>query len=298
MIGNTKEAYMNINLNNGIQLPAIGLGVLGRDEPQLVSSAVHTALRTGYKLIDTAASYGNERQVGEGIRQSGVRRSDIFITTKLWLTNYGYESALKACDVSLRKLGLEYVDLYLLHWPMPSNFKATVEAYRATEKLLADGKVRAIGVSNFSPAQLAMLMKSASVVPAVNQIELHPRFTQEKLRAAHAQLGVVTQSWSPLGGSIRRASKPDPLEDPAITVLSDKYHKTPAQIILRWHIDHGFSAIPKSFKAERIAENFDVFDFSLSPEDVRSIDAMDTGVRSGPNPEDVHRTTFPITIDD
>jgi diketogulonate reductase-like aldo/keto reductase len=289
---------MNITLNNGIKLPALGLGVLGRDAPELVSDAVHTAIKSGYRLIDTAAAYGNERQVGDGLRRSGVQRSELFITTKLWLTNYGYESALKACDTSLRKLGLDYIDLYLLHWPMPSDFRATLESYRAAEKLLAEGKVRAIGVSNFSPANLDALMKNARIVPAVNQVELHPRFTQTELRAAHRRLGIVTQSWSPLGGSVRRASQPDPLEDPLVKQLAAKYRKKSSQIILRWHIEHGFSAIPKSFRAERIAENFDIFDFSLTREDIASIDAMDTGTRSGPNPQEVHAGTFPIRVDD
>ena len=290
---------MNIKLNNGVEIPALGLGVLGRDAaPGVVANSVQAAVQDGYRLIDTAAAYGNEREVGEGVRRAGISRKEIFITTKLWLTDYGYESALKACDVSLRKLGIDYVDLYLLHWPMPSDFKATTESYRAAEKLLADGKARAIGVSNFSPAHLASLMQSATIVPAVNQIELHPRFSQKAHRAAHERLGIVTQSWSPLGGSVRRASQPDPLEDPTILALAAKYRKTPAQIILRWHLDHGFSAIPKSFRPERIAENLGALGFALSPADLVEIDGLDTGDRSGPNPDDVHATTFPISVGD
>jgi diketogulonate reductase-like aldo/keto reductase len=291
-----------ITLNNGVEMPAIGLGVLGRETPELVTGAVEAAIAVGYRLIDTAASYGNELQVGEGIRRSGIDRSKMFVTTKLWLSKYGYESALRAFDASLRRLGFDYVDLYLLHWPLPSNFGATIESYRAAEKLLADGRVRAIGVSNFSPAHLKALMERAGTTPAVNQVELHPLFTQRELRDAHQRLGIVTQAWSPLGGSVRRFADPkkaiDPLHHPTIVRLAAKYKKTPAQVVLRWDIDHGFSSIPKSFRAERIVENFDIFDFALTAEDVAAIDALDMGTRAGPDPDAVHATTFPITVED
>lgn len=291
-----------ITLNNGAKMPALGLGVLGRETRELTTGAVEAAIANGYRLIDTAAAYLNERQVGEGLVRSGIDRSEMFITTKLWLSEYGYESALRAFDASLRRLGLDYIDLYLLHWPVPSDFKATVASYRAVEKLLAEGRARAIGVSNFNPTHLKTLMEHSDVMPAVNQVELHPCFLQQELRETHARLGIVTQAWSPLGGSVRRAADPskagDPLEDPTIAALAEKFGKTPAQVVLRWHMEHGFSAIPKSFRPERIAENFDIFDFTLTGEDIAAIDALDTGMRRGPDPEVVHATTFPIKIED
>jgi diketogulonate reductase-like aldo/keto reductase len=290
-----------ITLNNGVQMPALGLGVLGRETRELTAGAVESALRAGYRLIDTAASYLNERDVGEGLRRSGIPRADVFITTKLWLTDYGYDRAQRAFDASARRLGLDYVDLYLLHWPVPSDFESTIASYRAVEKLLADRRVRAIGVSNFSEVHLRHLLEHASVVPAVNQVELHPRFIQRSLCDAHSKLGIVTQAWSPLGGSIRRFGDArkvgDPLEDPTVVALAAKYRKTPAQIVLRWHLDHGYSAIPKSFHAERIVQNYDVFDFVLAADEVAALDALDTGARSGPDPEVVTATTFPIKVE-
>jgi diketogulonate reductase-like aldo/keto reductase len=291
-----------VTLNNGTKMPAIGLGVLGRDTPDLVAPAVEQAIATGYRLIDTAASYRNEKQVGEGIERSGIDRSEVFVTTKLWLTQYGYEEALRGFDASLRRLRLDYVDLYLLHWPLPSNFEATIQSYRAAEKLLKDGRARAIGVSNFSPGHLRKLLEHAETMPAVNQIELHPFFNQRVAREAHARLGIRTQAWSPLGGSVRLFGHPsnsgEPLVNSAITALAKKHSKTPAQIILRWHIEHNICVIPKSFRAARIVENFDVFDFTLSAKEVAEIDALDTGIRSGPDPEVVHATTFPISVED
>jgi diketogulonate reductase-like aldo/keto reductase len=291
------EESPRITLNNGIRMPALGLGVLDRANRESTAAAVAAAIAHGYRLIDTAASYLNERQVGEGLARSGIERSRMFITTKLRPADYGYESALRAFEASLRRLGLAYVDLYLLHWPVPSDFDATVASYRAAEKLLSEGRVRAIGVSNFSPTHLKQLMERAGTVPAVNQVELHPLFIQQPLRAAHARLGIVTEAWSPLGGSQRQGAR-NPLEHPTVIALARKYGKTPAQVVLRWHIDHGGVAIPKSFSAERIAENFDIFDFSLTEADVATIDAIDTGVRSGPDPEVVHAQTFPVKIED
>jgi diketogulonate reductase-like aldo/keto reductase len=290
-----------IKLNNGVEMPALGLGVLGRETLALTSGAVQIALDVGYRLIDTAASYLNERDVGEALARSGVPRDELFVTTKLWLTDYGYDRALRAFDASLRKLGLKYIDLYLLHWPLPSDFESTVGAYRAAETLLAEGRVRAIGVSNFGATHLANLLERAKVTPAVNQVELHPRFIQRDLRDVHASLGIVTQAWSPLAGSLRRFSDPnkqgDPLEHPTVIALASKYGKTPAQVVLRWHIDHGFSAIPKSFHRGRIASNFDIFDFSLTKDEMASIDALDAGARSGPDPEVVTATTFAIKVE-
>jgi len=292
-----------LTLNNGVEMPALGLGVFLSSQEQ-TAGAVENAIRNGYRLIDTAAAYLNERQVGEGIRRSGIDRAELFITTKLWMTDYGYESTLRALDVSLRKLGLKYVDLYLLHWPVPTDFEKTIDSYRAAEKSLSDGKARAIGVSNFSPVHLKNLMDRTKVVPAVNQVELSPFFIQLELREVHQRLGIATQSWSPIGGVYSRNPKaaPDaaksPLEAPAILRLASKYGKTPAQIVLRWHVDHGLSAIPKSVRPERIAENIDIFDFTLTKDEIAQIDALETGIRAGANPETVHAGTWPIKIDE
>jgi 2,5-diketo-D-gluconate reductase A len=289
-----------IELDNGVEMPALGLGVFLSPRDR-TAEAVETAIESGYRLFDTAAAYNNERQVGEGIRRSGIDRADVFVTTKLWLFDYGYESALRAFDASLRRLGVDYVDLYLLHWPVPTDFAATVDAYRAAEKLLGEGRSRAIGVSNFEPHHLANLIAQTGVVPAVNQVELHPYFIQEDVRAANARHGVVTQSWSPIGGVYDRNRQGEgtrPLENPVILDLASKYGKTPAQVILRWHVDHGLSAIPKSVTASRIAENIDVFDFALAPDEIAAIDALDTGVRAGTDPEKADAGSFQVTIDD
>lgn len=290
-----------IALNNGVEMPALGLGVY-QSSSEETTGAVETAIADGYRLIDTAAAYFNERQVGEGIRRSGIDRSEIFVTTKLWISDYGYDSALRAFDVSLRKLGLDYLDLYLLHWPMPSDFDTTVASYQAAKKLLAEGRVRAIGVCNHSAKHLENLIDRTEVVPAVNQVELHPFFIQRELRDAHSRLGIVTQAWSPLGGvNVYAPADPNavknPLEHPVIVALAARYGKTPAQVMLRWHIEHGFSAIPKSVRPERIAENIDIFDFKLTPEEITAIDAIDTGVRGGPDPEVVDTKMFSLSIE-
>jgi diketogulonate reductase-like aldo/keto reductase len=291
-----------LTLNNGVRMPAFGLGVF-RSSPEETAKVVEVAIANGYRLIDTAAAYLNERQVGEGIVRSGINRSEMFIATKLWMSDYGYERALRAFDSSRRKLGLDYLDLYLLHWPVPSDFEATVASYRAAEKLLSGGQVRAIGVSNFNPQHLQTLMDRTDVVPAVNQVELHPFFIQRDLRDTDSRLGIVTQSWSPLGGiNVRRAADPsaakNPLGHPTVIRLAAKYRRTPAQIVLRWHMDHGLSAIPKSVRPERIAENIAIFDFALTGADMAAIDEIDTGVRGGPDPEVVDAKTFPIKIED
>ncbi|MFD7283487.1 aldo/keto reductase [Streptomyces sp. NPDC059862] len=284
-----------IMLNNGVRMPALGLGVF-QSPPEETVPAVEAALQIGYRLIDTAA-YGNEKEVGEGIRRSGLDRSEVFVTTKLWLSDYGYESALRAFDTSLGKLGLDYLDLYLLHWPVPSTFEATVASYRAAEKLLAEGRVRAIGVCNHNPAHLRTLTEQTEVVPAVNQVELHPYFVQREVREADAGHGIVTQSWSPLGGvnvywDGGRNKAKNPLEHPTVGEIAARYGKTPAQVILRWHLEHGLSAIPKSVKAHRIAENFDIFDFTLTAGEVASINTIDTGVRGGPDPDGARRSSY------
>lgn len=290
-----------LTLNNGVRMPALGLGVY-QASPEDTVVAVEAALSCGYRLIDTAAAYGNEREVGEGIRRSRLSRAEVFVTTKLWISDYGHDQALVAFDASLRRLGLDYVDLYLLHWPMPTEFERTVDAYKATERLLADGRARAIGVCNHSPQHLAAVIDRTGVVPAVNQVELHPYFTQRAIRDADHRHGVITQSWSPIGG-VYVYQPHDPadvknvLEDPVIAELAAKHGKTPAQVILRWHLEHGLSAIPKSVRPARIAENFDVFDFALAPDEVAVVDALDTGVRGGPDPELVDTAMFPFAVD-
>ncbi|MFK0174193.1 aldo/keto reductase [Streptomyces sp. NPDC090306] len=287
-----------LTLNNGVQMPALGLGVY-QSAPEETTDAVLAALNGGYRLIDTAAAYFNERQVGEAIARSDVDRSDIFLTTKLWISDYGYDSALRAFDVSLRKLGVEQLDLWLLHQPLPSDFEKTIAAYKAAERLLADGRVRAIGVSNQTPKELDELISRTGIVPAVNQIQVHPYYSQGEWRRANDHHGILTQSWSPLGGSyIYGDAETNPLEDPVVIALADKHAKTPAQIVLRWHLEHGFSAIPKSVKAHRIAENFNVFDFTLEPEEVEAIDALDTGVRGGPDPDSLNLDNYGFPIDE
>jgi len=298
----TMRADDTIALNNGARLPRLGFGVF-RSSPDETAAAVDAALAHGYRLIDTAAAYLNEPEVGQAIARSGIARGELFVQTKLWISDYGYDSALRAYGVSLRKLGLEAVDLYLLHQPMPNEWERTVQAYRAAETLLAEGRVRAIGVSNFSAEHLDRLLARSRVVPAVNQVELHPFFVQRELRAVHDRLGIVSQAWSPLGGvNVYMPKDPaapkNPLTHPVVVAVAAKYGRTPAQVVLRWHIDHGFSAIPKSVKPARIAENVDVFDFTLTSDDVAAIDALDTGVRGGPDPERIDTTLYTKTIPD
>lgn len=293
----------SIKLNGGIDMPALGLGVF-LSPPEQTANAVEAAIRCGYRLIDTAAAYLNERQVGEGIARSGIDRTAVFVTTKLWMTDYGYERALRAFEASLRRLAMDYVDLYLLHWPVPSDFDATVAAYRAMEKLLADGRTRAIGVCNFRPRHLQALIDRSEVVPAVNQVELHPFFIQRNVRDEDARHGIATQSWSPIGGVYNRnpqrapSEAKSPLQHPTVLNLAAKYRKTAAQVVLRWHIDHGLSAIPKSVHPDRIAENFDIFDFALSADEIASIDRLDTGKRAGSDPDTVNAQSFHIKIED
>lgn len=289
-----------VTLNNGVTMPALGLGVF-QSPPDETTAAVETALRDGYRLIDTAAAYDNEREVGEGIRRSGVARDEIFVTTKLWMSDYGFDGAHAGFDGCLRRLGLDVIDLFLLHQPVPTHFEDTIGAYKAMETFLADGRARAIGVSNFSAELLRELVDRTDVVPAVNQVEVHPYFTQPELREVHAELGVVTQAWSPLGGVLTYMPGTEegrgPLTDPLIVELAERYGKTPAQVVLRWHIERGVSAIPKSVKPHRIAENLDVFDFTLAADEVAAIDALNTGVRGGPDPAMLSLETYPKIVD-
>ncbi|RKG88221.1 aldo/keto reductase [Corallococcus terminator] len=286
----------SIPLNNGVQMPALGLGVF-QSPPAETVGAVEAALRTGYRLIDTAAAYFNEREVGEGIRRSGIARDAVFIETKVWINDYGYEATLHAFDKSARKLGVERLDLLLLHQPLSSAFDRTLEAYRALEKLLADGRVRAIGVSNFMPEHLERLLSAASVVPAVNQIEVHPYFQQTALQRVHEKHGIATQAWSPIGGIIAYGGREKtPFDDPTLLGIARQYGKSAAQVMLRWHLQKGRSAIPKSVKPARIDENFDVFDFELTREQVAAIDALDTEVRGGPDPDSITLANYSRAI--
>lgn len=276
-----------LTLNNGIEIPALGLGVF-QSSPEETAGAVQAALRRGYRLIDTAAAYLNERQVGEGIRASGIDRAEVFIETKVWISDYGYEATLHAFEKSARKLGLEQIDLLLLHQPLPSAFERTLESYRALERLLEQGRVRAIGVSNFMPEHLERLLAESSVVPAVNQIEMHPYFQQRALQRLNAEHGILSQAWSPIGGiTSYRDSERSAFADPTLLEIGRRHGKSAAQIMLRWHLQEGRSAIPKSVHAARIAENFDVLDFELSREEIAAIAALETGVRGGPEPEHV-----------
>jgi 2,5-diketo-D-gluconate reductase A len=286
-----------VSLNNGVQMPALGFGVF-QTPPEQTVAAVQTALTTGYRHVDTAAAYGNEREVGEAIRRfldrSPLGRSEVFVETKVWITDYGYDETLHAFDKSAAKLGIDQIDLLILHQALPGEFELSIDAYRALEKLLADGKVRAIGVSNFMPDHLARLMDATSVVPAVNQIEVHPYFRQSDLLAVDAEHRILSQAWSPIGGitHYRDGSHGSTLEDPVINQIADEHAKSPAQVMLRWHLQQGRQAIPKSVTPSRIAENFDIFDFHLTTGQLTAIDALDTGVRGGPEPEQITREAF------
>ncbi|MBP3081783.1 aldo/keto reductase [Mycolicibacterium fortuitum] len=264
-----------VTLNDGNSIPQVGLGVW-QTPAEETERAVTAALQAGYRHIDTAAAYRNEAETGRGLANSGVPREDVFLVTKLWNSDQGYDSTLTAFDASVERLGVDYLDLYLIHWPVPAN-NAYVDTFKAFAHLHDQGRIRSIGVSNFAPEHLTVLIDSTGIVPAVNQIELHPLLPQHELRELHARLGIATEAWSPLGqGSL--------LADPVITGIAERHGKTPAQVLIRWHIHLGNIVIPKSVKPERIVSNFDVFDFDLDESDMSAIASLQTDTRLGPDP--------------
>ena len=278
----------NYTLNNGVEMPVLGFGVF-QTPPAETRDAVRAALDAGYRHIDTAAAYGNEREVGEAIHASDVDRADVFVETKIWLNDFGYDETLNGFEKSAGKLGVDQLDLLILHQAWPAEFDRTLGAYRALETLLEQGKVRAIGVSNFMVDHLTRLLEVASVVPAVNQIEVHPYFQQREVQDFGTEHGILNQAWAPIGGITfyRDSGHTSTLEDPVIGAVAANHGKSPAQVMLRWGLQEGRQVIPKSTKPGRIAENIDVFDFELSVDELASIDALDTGKRGGPAPEDV-----------
>lgn len=268
-----------VTLNNGVEIPQLGFGVFQVPD-DATAAAVTAALETGYRSIDTAAVYGNEAGVGRALAASGLPRDELFVTTKLWNADQGYDATLRAFDASLAKLGLDHVDLYLIHWPAPAR-DLYGESWRALERLAGEGRIRAAGVSNFQSGHLLRLMGDSTLIPAVNQIELHPGLQQAELRTFHAEHGIATEAWSPLAqGAV--------LDDPSIGDLAARYGRSPAQVVLRWHLQLGNIVIPKSVTPARIRENFDVFDFALTDEEMRALAALDRGLRTGPHPDELN----------
>ncbi|GAA1557323.1 aldo/keto reductase [Kribbella lupini] len=267
-----------ITLNNGVEMPQLGFGVFQVPDDE-TTAAVTAALEAGYRSIDTAAAYQNEAGVGKALADSGIDRSDLFVTTKLWNADQGYDETLKAFERSRSLLGLEYVDLYLIHWPAPALGKY-VDSWRALEKLTTDGLVRAIGVSNFQPSHLDKLAETASIVPAVNQIELHPYLQQAEVRAYDEEHGIATEAWSPLakGGSL--------LGEPVVQAIAERLGRTAAQVVLRWHLQLGTIVIPKSVTPARIAENLDAFGFELTDADLAELAKLERDERTGPHPDE------------
>lgn len=268
--------WPNVTLHNGVVMPQLGYGVfkIGNEE---TARCVRDAVAAGYRSIDTAMVYGNEPGTGEGIKTCGVPREELFITTKVWNADHGYEATLAAFEQSLKNMGLSYLDLYLIHWPVPQK-GLYVETWRALEKLYRDGRVRAIGVSNFNISHLETLQKECSIIPMINQVELHPFFNQAELRAYLKEHAILAEAWGPLAQGNRT-------DDETLVSIASAYGKSVQQIMLRWHLQHGVIAIPKSTKPERMKENTEVFDFVLSAEDMARIDGLTTGVRFGPDPE-------------
>ncbi|MGO4806907.1 aldo/keto reductase [Arthrobacter sp. 2MCAF15] len=268
-------AIPTVTLNNGVQMPQLGFGVFQVSDDD-TTAAVSAALAAGYRSIDTAAIYGNEAGTGRALAESGIARDELFITSKLWIEDLGYDATLAAYESSLDKLGLDYLDLYLIHWPAPGLGKYA-DSWLALEKLLADGQVRAIGVSNFLPEHLQTLIDLGGTVPAVNQVELHPALQQRDIGAFNAAYGIATEAWSPLAqGAL--------LEDPAILDIASRHGRSPAQVILRWHLQQGRIIIPKSVTPSRISDNLDVFGFDLSADELAVVDGLERDGRTGPHP--------------
>ncbi|SFB58936.1 Aldo/keto reductase [Amycolatopsis marina] len=268
----------DVTLNNGVSMPQLGFGVFQVPDKE-TTDAVTSALQAGYRSIDTAAIYGNEAGVGKAIADSDLSRDELFVTSKLWNGEQGYDSTLRAFDATLDKLGLDTLDLYLIHWPTPERDRY-VDTWKAFGKLYADGRIRAIGVSNFQPAHLDRIITETGVVPAVNQIELHPQLQQAELREFHAKHGIATEAWSPL------AQGGDLLGNESVLTLAEKHGRSAAQVILRWHLQLGNVVIPKSVTPSRIRENFAVFDFALDDSDLVTLSELDEGKRVGPNPDE------------
>ena len=268
------------DLNIGIPIPQLGLGTY-QMPADITKDLVLAAFELGYRHVDTARAYGNEQGVGQAVRESGLPRSEVFVTTKLWNVGHGYDTAMRTFEESMQLLGLDVLDLYLIHWPVPA-IDRYVDTWRAFEQLLADGRVRAIGVSNFEPEHLKRLVDETQTVPAVNQIELHPYLQQRELRALHDELGIATEAWSPLalGGAM--------LSDEVLVRIAEKHGRTPAQIVLRWHTQLGNVVIPKSVRPSRMAENAAIFDFSLDEDDMTAIESLDRDGRIGAHPDDVN----------
>jgi 2,5-diketo-D-gluconate reductase A len=272
----------SIGLSNDVAMPQLGFGVFLVPADEVVEP-VRVALETGYRLIDTAKLYGNEAGVGRAVADSGLPRDEVFVTTKVWNADHGFDATLAAFDRSLVLLGLDVIDLYLIHWPAPM-LDRYVETWRALERLYAEGRARAIGVSNFTIDQLERLRAECDVTPMVNQVELHPGFVQEELRAYHQERGIVTEAWSPLGRGHGL------LDDPVVTDLATTHGRTPAQVVLRWHVQLGSVVIPKSVQPQRIRENFDVFGFALTDDEMASLSALPGPGRVGPDPLTMNRS--------
>ncbi|CAM4169383.1 aldo/keto reductase [Saccharibacillus endophyticus] len=271
----TTSLNAKVKLNNGVEMPWFGLGVWQVEDGDEAKNSVNAAIKAGYIGIDTAAAYKNEKSVGEAIRESGANRDGLFITSKVWNGDQGYEETLAAFDATMEKLGLDVLDLYLIHWPVKGKYKDT---WRAMEKLYKDGRIRAIGVSNFQPHHLDDLLEDAEVVPAVNQVEFHPLLTQNELLDYCAKKGIQVEAWSPLARGLL-------FDNEVVTGLGDKYGKSPAQILLRWVLDKGVVVLTRSVKESRIVENADLFDFTLTPEDVTALEALNKNERTGPDPD-------------
>jgi 2,5-diketo-D-gluconate reductase A len=264
-----------LRLNDGHSIPQLGLGIWQVPEG-ITAQTVASALQLGYRLVDGAAIYGNEEGQGAGVRDSGIPRDEVFVTTKVWNSDQGYDSTLRAVDASLKRLGMDRVDLCLIHWPTPSRDRY-LDTWRALIRARDEGKVRSIGVSNFMAPHLERLVGETGVVPVLNQIELNPRLQQAELRALHDRMGIVTQSWTPLGQGASFTAAP-------VQVAARRTGKSPAQVIIRWHVQLGLSVIPHSTRKDGLAENLDVFDFTLTPEEMAAIATLDAGVRCGPDP--------------